>query len=376
MQTTDETAVDDAAVEAFAGRLVELFTGAALTALIHIGHRSGLFEAARLGPATSGELADRAGRHERYVREWLAALATARVFEYDPDTRRFWLPREHAACLVGDGVDNLAPLARLTTMLTRHVDAVGDAFRDGGGVPYAAYVPEIHDVMDALWGPMYRELLVPAILPLADGLPDRLRDGGRVADVACGTGNSLIVLAAEYPASTFVGVDHDGAAIARARAAATARGLTNVTFREGDAAHLDAAHLDATHLDAADLGDRDGFDAVLVFNALHDQAAPDAVLRAIHGALRPGGVLLLDEPRLSERLEDNIGHPLAPFTYAVSTLHCLTVCLAEGGVGLGTALSERRVRDMLAAAGFGEVAVHDAPGDPGNAVYVTTRPPG
>jgi SAM-dependent methyltransferase len=359
MQLTDETTIDDAAVEAFAGRIFDVFTGGGLTALIHIGHRTGLFEAASRGPATSAELADRAGLRERYVREWLAALTAARVFEYDPDTARFWLPREHAACLIGDSVDNLAPLARLITMLTRQVDAVGDAFRDGGGVAYAAYVPEIHDVMDLLWGPMYRHLLVPAILPLAGGLTDRLRAGARVADVACGTGNALMVLAAEYPASTFVGVDLDGFAIARARAAATARGLTNVAFREADAAALDEG---------------DGFDAVLVFNALHDQAAPDAVLRAIRGALRPGGVLLLDEPRLSERLEDNIGNPLAPFTYAVSTLHCLTVSLAQGGAGLGTAMSERLVREMLAAAGFGEVAVHDAPSDPGNAIYVTRRP--
>ena len=87
--------------------------------------------------------------------------------------------------------------------------------------------------------------------------------------------------------------------------------------------------------------------------------------------LAPGGVLLMDEPRVSSNLEDNIGNPTAPFTYAVSTLHCLTVSLAAGGAGLGTAWGEQDARRMLADAGFGPVTVHDAPGDPGNAVFVT-----
>jgi SAM-dependent methyltransferase len=244
-------------------------------------------------------------------------------------------------------------------MLARHVPAVADAFRDGGGVPYAAFVPEIHDVMDALWGPMYDHLLVPEVLPLVPGLADRLEAGVRVADIACGTGNALVVLASEFPASKFVGYDLDGAALERARREAARRGLTNLTFAECDAAALTVP---------------DPFDVVFVFNAIHDQAAPDVVLRRIHDALVPDGVFVMDEPRLSSNLEDNIGNPLAPFTYAVSTLHCLTVSLAVGGAGLGTGWGEQVALRMLAAAGFGAVKVHDAPGDPGNAVFVTRRP--
>jgi len=82
----------------------------------------------------------------------------------------------------------------------------------------------------------------------------------------------------------------------------------------------------------------------------------------------------MNEPRLSSNLEDNIGNPLAPFTYAVSTLHCMTVSLAHGGAGLGTAWGEQLALQLLTDAGFPEVAVHDAPGDPGNAVFVTTKP--
>ncbi|MBX6748225.1 MAG: hypothetical protein IRY85_00920 [Micromonosporaceae bacterium] len=182
----DTTTVDEEAARAFTERLFGIFTDAALAYLIHIGHTTGLFAAAAAGPATSAALADRAGLQERYVREWLAALAYAQIVEYDAASETFWLPREHAASLTGDGVTNLAPIALLTTLLGRNVDGVATAFRTGGGVPWEAFLPDIHPVMDALWQPMYRDLLVPEILPLAPGLVDRLRDGARAADLPAG----------------------------------------------------------------------------------------------------------------------------------------------------------------------------------------------
>ena len=357
--TLDELSIDDQAVEEFAGRLFELLTSAALAALIDIGHRTGLLEAASSGPATSPELAARAGLEERYVREWLAAMVTSGIAEYEPTKATYWLPSEHAASLTGSGVANMAPMARLMSMLASHVPAVADAFRKGGGVPYDAFVPEIHDVMDGLWRPMYRDLLVSEILPLAPGLEESLRRGARVADVACGTGNGLLVLATGFPASTFTGFDIDEDALARGRAEASDRGLTNVTFEQCDAAELSVAT---------------PFDVVLVFNAIHDQVAPAAVLGRIHASLAPNGTFLMNEPRVSSNLEDNIDNPVAPFIYAVSTLHCMTVSLAAGGAGLGTGWGEQLACQLLADAGFVDLAVHDAPRDPVNAVFVARKP--
>jgi SAM-dependent methyltransferase len=350
--------IDEQAGEVFAARLFDLYTGAALSYLIDIGRRTALFDAAAEGPATSGGLAARAGLQERYVREWLGAMATAGIFEYEASTGRYWLPNEHAMALTGRGPDNLAGISLLTTCLAKHVPAVADAFRHGGGVPYEAYAPEIHDALDALWGPIFTDLLVSDYLPLAPGLTARLAGGARVADVGCGTGTALVTLAAAFPASSFVGYDLDGAGLARAREAASSRRLTNVTFEQVDAAALVV---------------EEPFDVVFVFNSIHDQAQPAMVLRRIHDALVPGGIFVMDEPTISSHLEDNIGNPMAPFTYAVSTLHCLTASLAAGGAGLGTAWGRQLAEQMLADAGFAEVDVHDAPGDPGNAVYVTRR---
>ena len=356
-ETPADIDIDEQAAEAFAGRLFDLFTGAVLSALIDIARRTGLFDAAAVGPATSSELAHRAGVQERYAREWLGAMATAGIVEYDADADRFWLPREHAVCLTGDSPQNLSGLA-LRTILADHVPGVTEAFRRGGGVLYDAFAPDIHDALDALWGPIYSHLLVPEYLTLVPGLSERLATGTRVADVACGAGGALVALASAFPASTFVGYDLDGAALDRARVMAAERGLTNLSFEAADAAELRIA---------------EPFDVTFVFNAIHDQARPVDALARIHDALVPGGIFIMDEPRVSSRLEDNLDNPLAPFTYAVSTLHCLTVSLAAGGAGLGTAWGEQLAVQMLHDAGFGRVDVHDAPGDPGNALFVTTR---
>ncbi len=349
----------DADARAFAGRLLDAYTGALVSAMIDIGQRTGLFEAAARGPATSAELAGRAGLHERYVREWLGSMVSSGIVDYDPTLRTYRLPAAHAACLTGTGPDNLAPMSRFNTHLTEHVGDVARAFREGGGVPYAAYQPDFTDVMDAASRGGFDGELVDGWLPLVPGLTESLAAGARVADVACGSGHALVVLGRAFPRSTFVGYDRSVEAIARARAEAAAAGLTNVDYRVQDVARLPV----------------DGsFDVVFVFDAIHDQVAPQAVLDGIFRALAPGGRFVMKEPRVSSNLEDNVGNPMAPVVYAISTLHCLTVSLAEGGAGLGTAWGEQLARKMLAAAGFGDVAVHDVPADPMDAIFVTTRP--
>jgi len=351
------TTANASPIEQFAGHLLSIYTGAMLNYMIDIGHRTGLFAAAAEGPATSDDLARRAGLTERYVREWLGAMVTGAIFDYTPSTRSYSLPPERAACLT-EGPSNLAPLALLHTHLGKHVHQVARAFREGGGVPYAAYRPEFTDVMDGIGRSTYDALLVDAYLPLVPGLSATLDAGARVADVACGTGHALVLLARAFPASTFVGFDLDDGAIARARAEAGGAGLANVRFEVRDAARL-----------AVD----QAFDVAFVFDAIHDQVDPSGVLARIHAALADDGCFVMKEPRAADNLEDNIGNPMAPVLYSVSTLHCMTVSLAHGGAGIGTAFGEQLARRMLADAGFVDIQVHPAPGDPGDAVYVSRK---
>ena len=97
--------------------------------------------------------------------------------------------------------------------------------------------------------------------------------------------------------------------------------------------------------DAADLGETAAFDFITSFDAVHDQARPDLMLAGIARALRPGGTYLCVDFRASSTLADNFGHPLGPFFYAISCMHCMTVSLADGGMGLGTMWGEQKARD-------------------------------
>ena len=355
----DSPALDEQRAAAFADQLFGFYTGGFVTFMIDLGVRTGLLDALAEAPATSSQLADRADLHERYVREWLGAVATAGIVGYDPATGTYTLPAEHAVCLAGATELNIAPLSLLAGLLAKHIQPVARAFRDGGGVPYDAYRPEFTDVMDALSRGTLDGILIDSVVPVVTGLAQRLDAGIDVADIGCGTGHSTTLLARAFPASRFAGYDLAADAIDRGRAEAADYELANVTFDV----------LDVTKLSAdPPLG------AVFAFDAIHDQTDPAAVLRAVFDALEPGGIFVMLDIRASSRLEKNTDNPLAPWLYAVSTLHCMTVSLAEGGAGLGTVWGEELALEMLAEAGFVDVVVHDVPGDPLDSLYVARKP--
>ncbi len=348
--------LDRKRVQEFARKLFGHYTSGILTLMVDIGHKTGLFEALARGPATSADLAKRAGLEERYVREWLGAVVTGGVVDYVPASETFALPAEHAVCLTGGSSRNLAPSSQVLAMLARRLDRVAGCFRSGGGVPYSEFRPDFTEYQDAAWRLLYDGLLIKGFLPLAKGVPERLQAGIRVADVGCGTGHAVNLMARAYPASTFVGYDIGADAIARAQEEAREYGLTNTRFEVLDVTRL-------PHEPAVDL--------ITSFDAIHDQRDPATTLQRIAGALEPGGIYLMLEPRAATRLEENVGNPFAPYIYGMSVLHCMTVSLAEGGTGLGTAWGEDKAREMLRDAGFTGVEVFEAPG-PQNNIYICT----
>lgn len=163
------------------------------------------------------------------------------------------------------------------------------------------------------------------------------------------------MMAARFPKSRFVGIDIGQEAIEWARHEASRQGLTNATFLAKDAATITGPP---------------AFDFILAFDAIHDQAAPRRVLRGIHDALRADGTFLMVDIATSSRLEENLDNPMAPFLFTVSTMHCMTVSLAEGGEGLGACWGEQKARELLAEAGFTSVDVHRLEADPLNLYYV------
>ena len=191
---------DTVEAEHVANRLLEALNGGALCLMLSIGHRTGLLDALfNGGPGTSVELAERAGLNERYVREWLGAMTAAGVVQCDASTQTYALPAEHAAYLTREASpNNLAVVAQYIGMLGSVEDDVVHCFRHGGGVPYERY-PRFHEVMAEDSAQTVLSVLTERIVPLAEGVPDRLLEGIRVLDVGCGRGAALIRMAAKYP---------------------------------------------------------------------------------------------------------------------------------------------------------------------------------
>jgi len=349
-------AYDPARAEAFMGRLVETLNGAGLALMTSIGHRTGLFDTlAVLPPVTSAQLATEAGLDERYVREWLGAMTTGGVVEHDPEAGTFALPPEHAAWLTRSaGPDNLAVPSQFIAVLAGVEDGIVHCFRNGGGVPYAAY-GRFHEVMAEESGLTVVGALEAHYLPRVPGLTDRLEAGIDVLDVGCGSGRAVNRLARLYPNSRFTGYDLSEEGVGRARAEAAEAGITNARFEVRDVTRLEEAA---------------GFDLITAFDAIHDQARPDLVLAGVARTLRPGGTFLMQDIRASSHVHHNVDHPLGTYLYTISCMHCMTVSLAQGGMGLGAVWGRETAERMLGEAGFADVAVHEMEHDPINYLYI------
>lgn len=345
--------------EQFAARMVDTIDHAAATLLVSIGHQTGLFETlAGLPPTTSAGVAGAAGLNERYVREWLGGMVTARIVDYDPAASTYSLPPHRAAVLTRAAAErNMAAIAPYIPLLAEVEQGIIGCFRHGGGLPYSEF-PRFHTVMAERSGLTFDAALIDEVLPLVEGLPELLRSGAEVADVGCGSGHAVNLMAQAFPVSRFTGLDFSTEAIASAAAEAARLDITNATFVQADLTQLDA---------------EPAYDLITAFDAIHDQAQPTRVLANIFRALRPGGTFLMADSRASSKLEENIGLPLSTWMYTVSTMHCMTVSLAYDGEGLGTAWGRQQAVAMLADAGFGDVQVQEIGGDPRNYYYIARK---
>jgi 2-polyprenyl-3-methyl-5-hydroxy-6-metoxy-1,4-benzoquinol methylase len=350
------TILDHTKTQAFAEDALEIVNSGCLSLMLSVGHRTGLFDTlATLPPSTSDEIAAAAGLNERYVREWLGAMVTGRIIEYEPAARTYRLPPEHAASLTrASGPDNLAELTQIVALLGQVETPIVDVFRKGGGVDYSAFV-RFHALMAESSRTTLEATLFPRTLLLVPGLLDRLETGIDVLDVGCGEGVAIRMMAQRFPHSRFAGLDVAAEAIMSARAETERAGLQNARFIVENAASFAAPS---------------SYDFITAFDAIHDQAAPRRVLRAIREALRPGGVFMMVDIAASSLLERNLDNPLAPFLFTVSTMHCMTVSLAQGGEGLGACWGEEKARQLLTEAGFPSVDVSRVEGDPLNAYYI------
>ncbi len=334
--------VEQAEVEAFAGRALGDIAGLMTTLFCVVGDRLGLFAAlAEAGSASSDELAKRAGVEERYVREWLRGLAAAGYLEHDREHGTFAIPPAHVPVLAEEGGPMFfGGVYQETAGALPVLGKVIDAFRTGGGVGQSEYGPDFWAGLERFTGGWFDHLLLPVWLPAMPRVVASLEEGARVADVGCGAGRALIRMAEAYPKSRFVGFDAFEGQLERARANAAAAGVADrVRFEALDASRGLPDRYDPHHhvRRGARRGRSDRADAL-------DQ-----------GGTRRRRHVRAARDQLRRRPADNVG-PIAATFYGFSLFYCMTTSLAHNGAGLGTCgMPEATVRAYAADAGFGEV---------------------
>jgi 2-polyprenyl-3-methyl-5-hydroxy-6-metoxy-1,4-benzoquinol methylase len=333
--------------DAFVGRLFEATLGAFDLLGVYLGDRLGLYKAlAERGPSTSSELAEAAGIHERYAREWLDQQAMGEILgvenpDAETDERRYHLLEGHDEALLDEmSLNFVAPMAQALVACTRPIDALLEAFRTGDGVPYADYGADLHEGQARFTRPMFENLLGAEWLPAVPAVHERLLADppARVADVACGLGRSTLSIARAYPKVQVDGIDLDAASIARAQELLPESGVEDrVAFH---------------HADAADPGFSERYDLVTIFEALHDMSYPVAVLRTLRGLLAEGGSVIVGDERTAERFSLEAG-PIERLYYGFSVLHCLPVgMVGDDPAGTGTVMRESTVQRYAEEAGF------------------------
>ncbi len=350
---------DKSLAEEFASKMLQFLNDGMLSLMISIGHKTRLFDTmAELEPSTSQEIAQETNLDERYVREWLGAMVTGKIINYDPSNEKYHLRKEHSAYLVRKaGLDNLAVFAQYISLLGNVEDKIVQCFRNGGGLPYSEY-PQFQLIQAEETARVFDNRLTDQILQLNPEISDRLRDGIEVLDVGCGRGHAINLMGKEFPRSKFTGCDISQEAITIAKEEAKKFGLANVRFEVKDATLIE------------ELGK---YDLITAFDTIHDQALPTKVLKAINHSLKDKGFFLMQDIAASSKLDKNIDSPLAPSLYTVSTMHCMSVSLAYNGEGLGTMWGKEKAMTKLSESGFKDIEVKNVMGDIMNYYYISRK---
>jgi ubiquinone/menaquinone biosynthesis C-methylase UbiE len=351
---------DNTRAEAFAGKMLDILNGGTVSLMISMGHQTHLFDImSKLQPSTSEEIATAAKLNERYVREWLGAMVTANIVEYDPSEQKYRLPAEHAAFLTREaGLNNIAVFTQYIALMGEVEQKIIECFHKGGGVPYSAF-PRFQELQAEETARIFDARLINNIIPLVDYIADRLKSGIDVLDVGCGRGRAVNILARAFPNSRFAGYDLSSEGIESAKHEAKEWNLTNANFETKDVTTINK---------------REEYDLITAFDTIHDQAQPTKVLREIYNALRKGGIFLMQDIAASSHLHENMNNPLGPTLYTFSTMHCMTVSLAYNGEGLGTVWGKQKAEQKLREAGFsGHIDIRQIEGDILNYYYVARK---
>lgn len=324
------------------GRGLVDFGGTFHAGLAVIGGKLGLYGTlAKDGPMTSAELASSTGTAERYIREWLRAQAAGGYVTFDSQSDTYSMSAEQSMILSDEHSPAFLGGAFETAVASlKAIPKLIEAFKTGQGVGWHEHDPALFHGVERFFRPTYEAQLVQTWIPALSGIEDKLKVGGRVADVGCGHGASTLIMAKAYPNSTFVGYDYHPESIAKANESARAAGLSSrVSFVVSG---------------SKDFGGGP-FDLVTSFDCLHDMGDPAGCAAQVWQRLAPGGSWMIVEPFANDDVQDNM-NPVGRAYYGASTLVCTPCSLdQEVGLALGAQAGEASLRDVVLPGGFSSV---------------------
>lgn len=332
-------AINSDKLHEFLGKAVVDFGATFSAALVRIGDKLGLYKGlAAGGPQTPAELAKRTGTSERYVREWLSNQAAGGYVTYNALTGKFHLSEEQAFAMADESSPVFLPGAfQVALAAVKAEEQLAERFKTGAGLGWHEHHHELFVGTERFFRPGYAANLIASWIPSLAGVEEKLKSGGRVADVGCGLGSSTILMAKSFPKSDFFGFDYHDKSIESAKQRAKDAGV-------GDRIHFEVA--------TAKTYPGKEYDLVTFFDCLHDMGDPAGASAHVHSTLKKDGTWMIVEPFAGDKLEDNL-HPLGRAFYGASTLLCTPASLSqEVGLALGAQAGETRIRDVVTSGGF------------------------
>ena len=307
--------------------------------LVLIGEKCGLFKAmAGRGQITPQFLAKRTGTAERYVREWLPAMAAGGYVTYHPDTENYSLSEEQTCAFADENSPGyLAGAFQAATAAIRSEAHITQAFQSGKGFGWDQHDHDMAHGGNRFYTPNYLTHLSQSWIPSLDGVEAKLHKGALVADIGCGYGTSTIIMAQTFPQSTFHASDpHEASIIAARRNAEEAGVFDRIQFEVASGTTFTGSN----------------YDFVTAFDCLHDMGNPVAAAAHVLKSLKDDGTWMIVEPFAGDRVEDNLT-PIGRLYYCASVLLCVPCALdQEGGEALGGQAGEARLREVITAGGF------------------------
>lgn len=322
--------------QGYPGFVQHLFGWYAIT-MLALGARTGLLEALLSGGGSAEEISQRAGTDPRNTLEWLRALTASGHVVADGD--RFRVAEKTRAVLGPDFPTDVRGVLGFVDGISKVIDDIATGMVSGRGVDPTVYGKAFGPAVGRLNAPMYSAVLVDEWVAGLDGTGRTLREGGAVADIACGNGDAVRLLAQAFPRAHVVGFDVVVPQVSEGDLP------DNAELRVGDATQLP----------------RDGtFDLVMCLDAFHHLGDPVRVASEVHEVLRPGGVFMIAEPAMTGDLATDVGDPFSVIVYASSLLWCLQENLAGGGSGGSAGDGSAWVVEALSRTGFGNVTVRSS----------------